>query len=42
LEFYPDAEAHRFADCGHYVVEDAHERIVPLVDDFFARHPLKG
>jgi pimeloyl-ACP methyl ester carboxylesterase len=42
LEFYPDAEAHRFADCGHYVVEDAHERIVPLVDDFVARHPLKG
>lgn len=42
LEFYPDAEAHRFADCGHYVVEDAHERIVPLIDSFFTRHPLKG
>lgn len=42
LEFYPDAEAHRFADCGHYVVEDAHERIVPLIDDFFRRNPLKG
>ena len=38
-EFFPQAEVHRFADCGHYVVEDAHERIVPLVDDFMARHP---
>lgn len=42
LEFYPDAETHRFADAGHYVVEDAHERIVPLIDDFVARHPKKG
>ncbi len=39
-EFFPDAEVHRLADAGHYVVEDAHERIVPLVEDFLARHPL--
>jgi pimeloyl-ACP methyl ester carboxylesterase len=30
----PGAEVHRFADAGHYVVEDAHERIVPIVRDF--------
>ena len=35
------AETHTFADAGHYVLEDAHERIVPLVADFLARHPLK-
>jgi pimeloyl-ACP methyl ester carboxylesterase len=38
LDFFPRAEVHRFADAGHYVVEDAHERIVPLVDSFIARH----
>ncbi len=39
LEFIPRAEVHRLADAGHYVIEDAHERIVPLVRDFLARHP---
>lgn len=42
LEFVPGAEVHRLADAGHYVVEDAHERIVPLVADFLRRHPLDG
>jgi pimeloyl-ACP methyl ester carboxylesterase len=40
LEFVPEAEVHRLADAGHYVIEDAHERIVPLVAEFLARHPL--
>ncbi len=40
LEFVPAAEVHRLADAGHYVVEDAHERIVPLVKDFCRRHPV--
>ncbi|MDO8631741.1 MAG: alpha/beta fold hydrolase [Phycisphaerales bacterium] len=31
---FPLAEVHRFADAGHYVVEDAHERIVPLLRRF--------
>lgn len=31
---FPAAEAHRFADAGHYVVEDAHERILPLLRRF--------
>jgi haloalkane dehalogenase len=37
IEHWPSAVAHRLADCGHYVVEDAHERIVPLVAQFLAR-----
>ena len=35
----PSAEVHTFPDAGHYVLEDAHERILPLVKDFLARHP---
>jgi haloalkane dehalogenase len=38
IEFFPQAEVHRLADAGHYVVEDAHERIVPLVDAFIENH----
>ena len=37
---FPDAEAHRFSDAGHYVLEDVPEKIVPLVQDFLQRHPL--
>lgn len=38
LEFFPQAEVHRLADAGHYVVEDAHEQIAPLVDEFIRKH----
>jgi len=34
---WPHAEIHRLEDCGHYVVEDAHERIVPLMRAFLER-----
>lgn len=37
LQSFPNAEVHRLADAGHYVVEDAHERIVPLVESFLQR-----
>ena len=39
LQHWPGAEVHRLADCGHYVVEDAHERIVPLMADFLRSPP---
>jgi haloalkane dehalogenase len=32
----PEATFHRFADAGHYVVEDAHQRILPLLRRFMA------
>jgi cis-3-alkyl-4-acyloxetan-2-one decarboxylase len=38
LDFFPEAEVHRFDDASHYVIEDAHERIVPLVTRFIERH----
>jgi pimeloyl-ACP methyl ester carboxylesterase len=34
LQIYPDAEVHRFADCGHYILEDASEEIIPLIRRF--------
>ena len=37
---FPDAEVHRFADAGHYVLEDAGEEIIPLVQRFLKAHPL--
>lgn len=36
----PNAEVHSFPDAGHYVLEDAHEEILPLVRDFLKAHPL--
>ena len=40
--FLPGAEVHRFEDAGHYVLDDAGERIVPLVESFLAAHPIAG
>ena len=37
---FPNAEVHRFEDCGHYVLEDAREEIAALVQDFLIRHPI--
>ncbi len=34
VERYPNAEVHTFEDAGHFVLEDAHERIAPLVKRF--------
>jgi haloalkane dehalogenase len=39
---FPRAEAHYFADAGHYVLEDAFDRIGPLVADFLARQVAPG
>ncbi|MCG8409187.1 MAG: alpha/beta fold hydrolase [Phycisphaerales bacterium] len=39
---FPSAEIHTFPDAGHYVVEDACEQIIPLVQGFLSRHPLQG
>ncbi len=38
VEVFSEAEIHRFDDAGHYVVEDSHEQILPLVRDFLHRH----
>ena len=37
---FPKAEFHTFADAGHYVLEDAADRILPLVGEFLKRNPI--
>jgi len=39
-ERFPNADVRRVPDAGHYVVEDAHERIIPWVREFFTKHPI--
>jgi haloalkane dehalogenase len=38
---FPDAEFHQFEDVGHYILEDAPEDVIPLVQQFLHAHPLK-
>jgi haloalkane dehalogenase len=40
MRHFPEAEVHRFADAGHYVLEDATQEIIALVQSFLLRHPL--
>ncbi len=37
---FPDAEVHALDDASHYVLEDAHERIIPWMHEFFETHAL--
>ena len=34
---FPDAEIHSFPDCGHYILEDAKEEVIPLISAFLER-----
>lgn len=36
-QYFPAAEVHRFDDAGHYLLEDAGEAIVPIVERFLTR-----
>jgi haloalkane dehalogenase len=38
---FPQAEVFRLADAGHYVFEDAHERLIPRLREFLQAHPLQ-
>jgi len=38
---FPKAEVHRFEDCGHYILEDASDEILPLVEKFLEKNPLQ-
>ncbi len=37
LDFFPDAGVHRLPDAAHYVVEDAYEQIIPIMEEFVTR-----
>jgi pimeloyl-ACP methyl ester carboxylesterase len=34
LEYYPGAEVHRFADCGHYILEDGGPALIDTIRNF--------
>lgn len=38
---FPRAKVHRFAEAGHYVLEDAYPDILPLVERFLERVPVR-
>ena len=31
---FPEAKVHAYDDCGHYILEDASEEVLPLITDF--------
>ncbi len=35
----PDAEYHEY-DAGHYLLEDAGEEVIPVIQQFLEKHPL--
>ena len=37
---FPSAEVHQYQDCGHYILEDARDEVIPLVESFLERHPV--
>jgi len=40
LARFPDAELHQYPDCGHYILEDASDELIPLIRTFLDSHPL--
>lgn len=34
---FPNAKVHRFHDCGHYILEDAKDEVIGLIDRFLAQ-----
>jgi haloalkane dehalogenase len=34
---FPEAEVHSYPDCGHYILEDARDEVVPLITAFIDR-----
>jgi len=38
---FPDAEVHAWPEVGHYVMEDAGDRVTSLIAEFLEKHPLE-
>ena len=38
---FPEAEVFAIDDAGHYIFEDAHERVIPRIREFIEKHPLQ-
>ncbi|MEK9629065.1 MAG: alpha/beta fold hydrolase [Nitrospinota bacterium] len=41
-EIFPEAQLHWIPDAGHYVLEDAHERIIPWMQEFLQNNPIQS
>jgi pimeloyl-ACP methyl ester carboxylesterase len=39
-ERFPNAEVHVLEDASHWVVEEASDRVIPMVEEFLNRHPI--
>ncbi|NOQ42644.1 MAG: alpha/beta fold hydrolase, partial [Desulfuromusa sp.] len=37
---FPQAAVHSFADCGHYILEDAKAEVLPIIRNFLQDNPL--
>ena len=42
LEYFPKAEVHELAGAGHYVVEDAYELIIPIIEKFLSKEKISN
>ncbi|MBI1998629.1 MAG: alpha/beta fold hydrolase [Deltaproteobacteria bacterium] len=40
LRWFPEASVKRIPDAGHYVLEDAYEKIIPWVREFLEQNPV--
>lgn len=41
IRYCPHAEVHRFPKSGHYILEDSHVKIIPLLKDFLNNNPIE-
>ena len=41
-QIFPHAESHPIESAGHWVIEDAKEEVINVVDDFLKRHALNS
>lgn len=41
-QIYPKAEQHLYSDCGHYILEDAKDEVIPLIRTFLENNPLSA
>lgn len=37
---FPNAQLHRYPDCGHYILEDAADELIPQIRAFLDAHPI--
>jgi haloalkane dehalogenase len=40
IKRFPQAQVHRFPDCGHYILEDASDEVVPMIRKFLDANPV--